>query len=303
MNYVAGMDGGGTKTSVVIADEQGNVVYAFASGAINYSGQDESSIRRSFETMFETIDRVCGGLNNCVRLCIGTAGISNPAVVPQLTALVRDCGFGGGMTIVGDQEIALRGAHDGRSGIILIAGTGSICYGRGHAGETHRAGGCGHLLDDEGSGYSIGLEMLKAVAKANDGRLPPTVLTALVYERLQADSIGQLIAFAHDKRTNKGDMAALAPLLSDACDVLDAAALTIARKSAESLFELVVPVAGRLGLQRGNLALSGSVLLRNAHVRSELIRIVGEHYPEMSVYPAKREAAWGAVKIALEGDH
>lgn len=303
MKYVAGMDGGGTKTSVVIADEQGNVVYAFASGAINYNGQDASSIRRSFEEMFGTIDRVCGGLGDCVRVCIGTAGISNPEVVPRLTELVRGCGFEGALIIVGDQEIALRGAHDERSGIILIAGTGSICYGRGDTGEPHRAGGCGYLLDDEGSGYSIGRELLTAVVKANDGRLPPTVLTNLVYERLQADSVGQLIAFAHDKRTNKGDIAALAPLLSDACDALDAAALTIARKSAESLFELVVPVAEKLGLQSGNLALSGSVLLRNARVRSELIRLVGENYPKMSVYPAKRDAAWGAVKIALEGEH
>ncbi len=303
MEYVAGMDGGSTKTSIVIADEQGNVVYAFASGAINDNGQDSSIIRRSFEEMFGTIDRVCGGLGNCVRVCIGTAGISNPEVVPRLTELVRGCGFEGALFIVGDQEIALRGAHDGRSGIILIAGTGSICYGRGDDGSSHRAGGCGYLLDDEGSGYSIGRELLTAVAKANDGRLPPTVLTSLVYERLQADSVGQLIAFAHDKSTNKGDIAALAPLLSDACDVGDAAALAIARKSADSLFELVVPVAEKLGMQRGNLALAGSVLLRNAHVRSELIRIVGEQYPEMIVYPAKREAAWGAVKIALESNN
>ncbi|WP_239615095.1 N-acetylglucosamine kinase [Cohnella mopanensis] len=300
MRYVAGMDGGGTKTAVLIADEQGTEVHAFSSGPINYNGQDEESIRRSFEEMFETINRVCGGLEHCAQLCIGAAGVSNPTVVSRLTSLARECGYRGGIQVTGDHETALRGALDSPYGIILIAGTGSICYGMNESGLTHRAGGCGYLIDDEGSGYSIGRELAAAVAKANDGRIPPTAITGLVYGRLGIDTVRELVGFVHDKRTNKKDIAALAPLLSEACALGDEAALTIARRSAGSLRELVLPVVERLGQRSGNLALAGSVLLNNRFVRSELIGLLKEDYPDLDVFPAKREAALGAVLIALE---
>jgi N-acetylglucosamine kinase-like BadF-type ATPase len=285
---------------VLIADEQGNEVHAFSSGPINYNGQDEDSIRRSFEEMFETIYRVCGGLEHCAQLCIGAAGVSNPAVVSRLTSLARECGYRGGIHVTGDHETALRGALDSPYGIILIAGTGSICYGMNETGLTHRAGGCGYLIDDEGSGYSIGRELAAAVARANDGRIPPTAITGLVYGRLGIDTVRQLVGFVHDKRTNKKDIAALAPLLSEACALGDEAALAIARRSAGSLRELVHPVVERLGQRSGNLALAGSVLLNNGFVRSELIGLLKQDYPELDVFPAKREAALGAVLIALE---
>ncbi|WP_229263624.1 N-acetylglucosamine kinase [Cohnella cholangitidis] len=258
MRYVAGMDGGGTKTAVIIADERGTEVHAFNSGPINYNGQDEESIRRSFAEMFETICRVCGGLEHCAQLCIGAAGVSNPAVVSRLTSLARECGYRGGILVTGDHETALRGALDSPYGIILIAGTGSICYGMNESGLTHRAGGCGYLIDDEGSGYSIGRELAAAVARANDGRIPPTAITGLVYGRLGIDSVRELVGFVHDKRTNKKDIAALAPLLSEACALGDEAALAIARRSAEALCELVHPVVERLGQRSGNLAWPGA---------------------------------------------
>lgn len=299
MGYVAGMDGGGTKTALTIADERGEAVHRFVSGPINFNGQDEASIRRSFEEMFAEIGRVCGGLANCARICIGAAGVSNPTVVSRMTELVRSCGYEGGLIIAGDHETALRGAHESPHGMILIAGTGSICFGRNAAGAEHRAGGCGYLIDDEGSGYSIGRELLSAVVRANDGRLPPTAITSLVYERLGIDSVRQVIGFAHDKTTNKKDIAALAPLLSEACALGDAAAAAIVRKSAAALRELVAPVAEKLNLQGGNLALAGSVLLRNDEVRAELLGLLNRDFPDMIVYPAKQEASWGAVLMAM----
>ncbi|MFB9279081.1 BadF/BadG/BcrA/BcrD ATPase family protein [Cohnella cellulosilytica] len=297
---MAGMDGGGTKTALTIANERGEAVHRFVSGPINFNGQDEASVRGSFAEMFAEIGRACGGLANCARICIGAAGVSHPTVVARMTELARSCGYEGELIIVGDHETALRGAHESPHGMILIAGTGSICFGRNEAGAEHRAGGCGHLIDDEGSGYSIGRELLSAVVRANDGRLPPTAITALVYGRLGIASVRQAIGFAHDKTTNKKDIAALAPLLSEACALGDAAALAIVRKSAEALRELVAPVAEKLELRRGNLALAGGVLLCSAEVRTELTGLLQRDYPGMQAYPAKRDAAWGAVLTALE---
>ncbi|KHF36346.1 hypothetical protein CM49_01330 [Paenibacillus sp. P1XP2] len=71
MKYAAGLDGGGTKTAVTIVDETGRAVKTFASGAINYNGQDEESVGASLREMMETIGAACGGLENCGELCVG----------------------------------------------------------------------------------------------------------------------------------------------------------------------------------------------------------------------------------------
>jgi len=297
--YVAGLDGGGTKTAVCIADEQGRVVGSFASGPINYNGQDAESVRETMAGILAEIAAACGGLDRCVRLCIGAAGVSNPAVVPRLTAVVRESGYAGGLDIAGDIETALWGAHEGRPGLILIAGTGSVCYGRNAEGEVWRAGGYGHLIDDEGSGYSIGRELLSAVVRAADGRAPETAITQLVYGQLGFGSVPELIAFVYDRDRNKKDIAALAPLLSDACGAGDEAALGIAERSADGLLELVAPVAERLGLHEGALAAAGSVLLRNAHVRERFEEKLRRRYPRLQCRTAKHEPSYGAVLMAL----
>jgi len=299
LNYVAGVDGGGTKTAVTIADMKGKAVHTFTSGAINYNGQDEASVRSSLREIFATIARVCGGLDRCVQVCIGAAGVSNPTVIPRLEASIRESGYEGGLTITGDQETALCGAHGKAVGVILIAGTGSICYGQNEAGLSHRAGGCGHLIDDEGSGYSIGRELLSAVVRAHDGRIPATPIAGMVYRQLQLDSVQQLIRFVYDQRTNKKDIAALAPILSQACALGDKTALSIADKSARSLCELVVPVAEKLGLHAGTVAMAGSVLLKNSEIRNRLTALLGERYPGMRCIAAEKDAAYGAVLLAL----
>ncbi|MBP1966279.1 N-acetylglucosamine kinase [Paenibacillus aceris] len=297
--YVAGLDGGGTKTAVTVADEHGLVVHAFTSGAINYNGQDADSIRHSFQDIFEEIAGVCGGLENCGQIVIGAAGVSNPTVSARLEANVRECGYQGKLFITGDQETALCGAHDSEYGIILIAGTGSICYGKNEDGVTHRAGGYGHLIDDEGSGYSIGRDLLSALVRAQDGRIEGTVIAGMVYEQLQLSTVQQIIGFVYNKETNKKDIAALAPILSEACTQGDETALAIAAKSAESLFEIAVPVVEKLSLQQGSLAMAGSVLLNNSYVRSAFVKRLGERYPDLTCITAKKDAASGAVLMAL----
>ncbi len=299
MRYVAGLDGGGTKTAVAVADESGKVIAAFESGGINYNGQDEASIEASLRDMLGRIGEAAGGLERCAYLCIGAAGVSNPAVSARLTAKVRESGYAGGLLITGDQETALSGAHESEYGMILIAGTGSICYGRNERGETHRTGGCGHLIDDEGSGYAIGRDLLSVLVRAHDGRLPKTVITDLVYGKLGLKSVRDIIGYVYDPARSKKDIAALAPLLTQACELGDPAALGIAQRSAASLAELVAPVADKLALQTGALAMAGSVLLNNVYIRDAFLEMLQERYPEITCITPKKDAANGAVLMAL----
>ncbi|HEY4392180.1 MAG TPA: BadF/BadG/BcrA/BcrD ATPase family protein [Paenibacillus sp.] len=300
MKYAVGLDGGGTKTRVVIADESGRMIETFTSGPINYNGQDERVVESSIEEIVARIGAVCGSLEHCVHICLGAAGISAAGVTERLTKAIRHAGYRGGLTLVGDHETALYGALNQPHGIILIAGTGSICYGRNEQGISHRTGGYGHLIDDEGSGYSIGKQLLAALVQASDGRIPPTAISDRIYEKLQLSkgSLKEVIGFVYDQNRTKKDIAALAPVLSEACAIGDAAAIGIAQRSADALFELIVPVVERLGLQKGCLALAGSVLLDNTFIQTALRERLADRYPELSCALPKHDAAWGAMMMA-----
>jgi N-acetylglucosamine kinase-like BadF-type ATPase len=300
MRYVAGWDGGGTKTAITVADETGRVILTFTSGAINLNGQDEKSVRASIQDAVMTIGGACGGLENCAHMCIGAAGVSNPTVVSRLMAMVRQAGYSGGLTVTGDHETALFGGLESGCGIVLIAGTGSICFGRNASGMMHRTGGGGHLVDDEGSGYSIGRELISAALKTCDGRMKSGLIAPMVFSWLQVTSVKELIGFVYSPGTNKKDIAALAPLLSELCAMGDSEAIAIANRSARALLELTVPVVERLSLQTGRLALTGSVLLRNDLVRGLLAVQLHEKYPDLECFPAKQNASQGAVLMALE---
>lgn len=299
INYVVGMDGGGTKTDILVADIDGRPLHAFRSGAINYNGESVENVERHLSDIFEKIEVLMGGLTHCSALCIGAAGISNSAAANAMTEAVRKTGYSGPLTVTGDHETALYGALGKPWGVILIAGTGSICYGKNASGETHRTGGFGYLIDDEGSGYAIGRDILAAVVRAHDGRLGGTVLTEMVFSALGFSSIQDIVSFVYGKDTNKRDIAALSPYLAPACAQHDQAAMMIAEKCSMELTELVVPVVEKLSLGNGEIALAGSILIKDEVIRSGFERKIKDVYPDMACILPKNSAAHGAVQMAL----
>ncbi|MEK3734813.1 BadF/BadG/BcrA/BcrD ATPase family protein [Paenibacillus sp. FSL M8-0334] len=300
MAYVIGIDGGGTKTAVAIASDQGELIEQFHVGAINYNGGDAETIAASFQEMFDRIKACCGSSGPIQQIVIGAAGISNPQVSIKLEHSVRRQGYEGALRITGDQETALYGAHNAMQGIILIAGTGSICFGVNAKGEKHRSGGFGHLIDDEGSGYSIGRQLLSVLVQAEDGRLSDTVIPAMVYKQLGLHTVQEIIGFVYSKETTKKNIAALAPIMTTACEQGDEQALRIAKRCADSLHELLVPVIEKLGLQDSPIAVAGSVLQQSPFVQEALANKLKETYPSTRLILPMKNAAYGAVLMACK---
>lgn len=298
--FTVGLDGGGTKTTVAVMDMSGKQVGEFTADGINYNGRRAEDVERALQDIFAELPAVCGSLTQVRYLVIGAAGISNPAIPGRLTAAVRSQGYQGAMSVIGDHEAALHGAFSGGPGLLLIAGTGSVCFGRNAKGETGRAGGFGHLIDDEGSAYSIGRSLLTAAVRAWDGRGPSTAISRLLKERHQLAGPGEIVGFTYGPETGKKEIAALAPILEEACSMGDQTALDIAAKSASALVELTAALAGRLGLQSGPLALSGSVLLRNPYVRAAFDRRLTAELPRLQTAPPRLHAAAGAASLALK---
>lgn len=297
MPYCVGIDGGGTKTAVELrwSDYSSNTRAVF--GPLNCNSDRPATAKTLADTM-AWLAAQPGGLSGCGALCIGSAGISNPDAYHFLENTVRAGGYRGPLQIVGDQVTALAGALGTPVGTVLIAGTGSICYARTADGHERRSGGWGHLIDDEGSAYALGRDILRAVVRATDGRVPATALTALVADRLGAESVQSVIRFTYAPTTTKKEIAALATLLDPALQQGDAAAHAIVDKAANELAAMAAAVIPALDLQNGAIALLGSVLVKNRTLRTTLTARLHAQFPSLSFPTPLGDAADGAAVMA-----
>ena len=205
-------------------------------------------------------------------------------------------GFAGKLLLCGDHEIALAGAMQ-TPGCVLIAGTGSVCYGKNAAGEAFRCGGGGHIIDDPGSGYMLGRDALAAALRTEDGRLSENALHAAVMDAVGGHDIQGIFDFVYFSRRGKSDIAALAPLVLRCAEQGDAVSLAILRRGATELARLVSAVTGRLGLDKKSpCALAGGLLAENNIYRRTVCEALAPF-----CRPAKPEhgALFGAVQLAL----
>lgn len=291
MRLAAGIDGGGTGTTLECRDRSGAVVCRQKFGPFNLNSIGEAR----FSALLEEVCRALEAQGECAALCIGAAGISNPRVAELAAPVLERFGITR-WRLVGDHEIALWGAHSGRPGIALIAGTGSVCCGRNAAGAFARAGGWGHLLDDGGSGYALGRDVLAAVVRAWDGRERSTLLTRLVRERLGLSTPQELVAYAYGG--DKSRIAAAAPLASEAAGEGDDMALEIYRRAGGELAALVRAVSDRLDLDRGDVALLGGCLTHDRFLRDALRGELGRTAPGLRCIAPRQDAAAGAALMA-----
>ena len=292
----AGWDGGATKTAVRLVDASGNLISENSFGPLNLNGTSPEAVRRH---VAEAVAWTANQSGACGGLVIGAAGVSNLKVHSTLEADVRAAGYAGPLRILGDQEIALHGAIR-NYGAVLIAGTGSVCFGRDPSGAFFRTGGRGYLIDDEGSGYAIGRDILAAAVRAEDGRLSGTCLLDLVYDYLKTDTPEGIVSWVYAPSTGKKEIASLAPLLLEALAREDAAALRIAEKAAAALAQLVTAAWKNAHIQDGELALTGSILQRYPRIREGVILSLKKKLPALRVGDPLGTPAEGAAALALQ---
>ena len=174
---VVGVDGGGTKTHAVVLDANFHVL---GEGIAGPSNPLRVGVTNAAAAVREAIDRACAAAklrrNDIVAAEIGLAGARRDELRARMREALNGIGIGL-LEVVGDAEIALYGATGGEPGLVVIAGTGSICYGINARGKTVFAGGWGPVAGDEGSGAWMARLALRAIAKAVDGRGPKTSLT------------------------------------------------------------------------------------------------------------------------------
>ena len=289
--FVAGIDGGGTHTRIELRDMENRFVCRGEFGPFNLNSIGENAFRGLLREVFTW----CGGMENCARLCIGAAGISNPRVRQILGRELETSGFRGKWILCGDQEIALRGAMDG-PGVTVIAGTGSICFGKNAAGETARSGGYGHLIDDEGSGYALGRDVFSAAVRAMDGREKDGRILQAVCRRLGGGP-EKIVPFVYAPETDKSAIAGFSAIALEQAEQGDPEAVAILLRGAEELARLVRAVQERLDLPQCRIALLGGLLETDNPYRRT---VAAELACLGTVISPEHNALWGAAQTAWE---
>lgn len=302
MSYVIGIDGGGTKTLLKIADRDQNLLATCQGGPSNIYSNSPDAVKENLrQVILKGLAQANLAMESVSCVCLGTAGAGREREQAILSRMFHEIGLHCNFIITHDAVTALYGAFGKGEGIILISGTGSICYGRRADGAFQRTGGWGHIIGDEGSGYDIGRRILTQVLWSYDGRQSDTVLTEAVLNKLGLESPEDLIPFVYSKDTGKSEIASFGLLLDPACLVGDKVALQIARDAAKELFLCVKAVVERLKFQdEVGLVLQGSVLEKGRFVKQELTQMLKDTYPSVQIKNPMHDAAWGAVLMALE---
>lgn len=289
--FIAGIDGGGTHTRIEVRDVDNRLVRRGEFGPFNVNSIGEEAYRNLLREVFAW----CGGMADCARLCVGAAGISNPKVKKILDEELEAAGFAGKWYLCGDQEIALRGAMDG-PGVAVISGTGSICFGKNAEGRTARSGGFGHIIDDGGSGYALGRDVLSSAARSVDGRAKAEEILQEVCLRLGGGP-EKIVPFVFDPETDKAVIAKFSHIALSQAEKGDPEAVEILNRGAGELYALVAAVQKNLGIPGCQIALLGGLIAADNAYR----RIVAEKLGALgTVIAPAHNALWGAAQMAFE---
>lgn len=245
--YVLGMDAGGTRTRCIVADLDGTVLGRAEGEAANVASNRERAIRSLNKTAAAALESagVCGPAQAA---CAGVAGYSS-LEANQAETIFSGVAPARRWDVYPDLHIAWAGGTGGRPGVVVIGGTGSVAFGRNADGQEHRCGGWGYLLSDEGSGFWIGREALKAVLRHHDGDGPATRLSQHVADVVGGHGPKAIVRYAYTEDRSTREFARLAPLVTAAAHEGDRVALNILGEAGRCLAALGGSTIRALGMQ------------------------------------------------------
>jgi N-acetylmuramic acid 6-phosphate etherase len=306
-SLLLGIDGGGTHTTGRLAKASPGAGRLWSSLARSQSGPSnrqsvgDGRALAALEEVVATLFAQAGIARQPVAVaCLGLAGADRPEDRDFIQDWSSRIGLAKRVIVANDAETLLAAGTPHGNGIALVAGTGSIAYGRAADGRTARAGGWGHLFGDEGSAYGIALAGLRAVARAADGRDGPTCLTEEFLKKLGLQRPQQLVPAIYGRGLDRASLAALAPLVLEAAPG-DRTAAQIVEHSASELVQAVAAVARKLWRMDKPFpfAIAGGLLVARKSYRGtvlDAIRSAGLAPDPVKVVDDPSE---GALRLAL----
>ncbi len=294
---VIGIDAGGTKTVCRLADADGRVLAEARGAGANLQNAGELQVERVLHQVIADVTAMVPQWPAVV--CLGIAGVDRSGDASVVRDILLRIAPRSRVVVVNDALVALEAGVPGGPGCVLIAGTGSIAYGRNADGWAARAGGWGYLLGDEGSGYWLGRQALRAVVRSADGRGPHTLLTARVLAHFGIARTQDLVREIYDGSFEPATVAAVASQVEEAASDDDEIALQLIDTGARELGLAALSVCSQLKLSRGPVVLSGGMFTAAPRLRQRVVSHLTGRWPGMVVTPLQGQPVAGAVSLAL----
>lgn len=295
--FVLGVDGGATKTLAAVLDVRERRLHLGHGGPSN---PDAVGPVAASAAMLEAAGQAIAvaGLTpaSLESAVLAIAGTDTESVAAHVHA-----GAQPEWIVVNDVVGAWATATGGRAGVGVIAGTGSNVFGVGPGGQCWRAGGWGHVLGDEGSGYWLGVRSIAAVLRDRDGTGPPTALTAAALAHFGVETPEALASVVYGRPLTKSELAAFAIETARVAEQGDEVALALYRRGAAELAGQVRAVLERTGLQgRFPVGLIGSAFKAGATFVEPLAEAINALSPEAEVSVIEMAPVGGALMLALQ---
>lgn len=266
-----GVDGGGTKTHAVLLDGEDNIIAEGFAGASNPMRVGfDAAANAIFEAINNAFEQTNRNQFDIAAAAFGLAGVRRNDIRSRIRERIGQNLRTKIIEVVTDAEIALYGATKNDAGLVIIAGTGSICLGRNKKGETALAGGWGPLAGDEGSGAGIARRALQTIAKASDGRGEPTNLSRKAADYFRAARAEDLIIAIYAPQVDSKKIAGFARLVVESAKEGDFIAKQILKEAGNELGTAATAVIRRLKLKKekfpiaqvGSIFQAGELLTR-----------------------------------------
>ena len=294
-----GVDGGGSKTKVMVVDAKGKVISEALGGPSSYRSIGFS---QAVETVTKTIQEALNQTTNPLAgIFAGLGDIvgqddKNRFAASLKQALQVDCPI----TVENDVYAAFYGALDKNSGVIIILGTGSVAFGIDEDGNTHRSGGYTFKEGDPGSAYDLGKHALSCIGKALDGRITMTPLIRALMETLHVHNRETATVMYETMFDRRRETAQLAQLVTAFADQGDEHAKDICDQAARAAAEMVFAVDRNLRLDNYELGVIGSLGNANTYYKMQFENALRNHHKPWVVHAPKLDPALGAARRAKQ---
>ncbi len=300
--YYLGVDGGGTKTLAIIIDSGKKVVAEGMSGASNPVRIGiEKAVANISEAVSIASDRLSIVPERLAAGTFGLAGVRREDLRQRLTERLGETLKMTSISVVTDAEIALYGSVKDGPGLVVIAGSGSICLGKNAAGKTFSAGGWGPLAGDEGGAAGIAREALRAIARASDTRGASTLLTKYAMQYFRAAKPDDLVLAIYAPQVDNLKIAGFAKCVAGAAQEGDSIAIEIMKNAGKELGVAAVAVIKNLKLQNETFPIGkvGSVFNAKSLITDELMKTVKKIAPRACLIEPELSPAEAAANLSL----
>jgi N-acetylglucosamine kinase-like BadF-type ATPase len=302
-NLYLGVDGGGTKTHIVLMNEEKRIICEGFAGASNPL---RVGVENAVGNIIKAIDSACDvgfrSRDDIVSATLGLAGVRRADIRRIVLDSFKKRLSIKKIQIFTDAEIALYGTTLGKLGLVVIAGTGSICIGQDGNGKKATAGGWGPLAGDEGGGAGIAKRALQAIAKASDGRSKPTELSRVASEYFRTAKTEDLIVAIYSPQTDNAKIAGFARDVVETAKEGDEVAREILREGGFELGLAANAVIKQLHLENKKVPIGcvGSIFKAGEMLTCPMLETIHKIAPKAFLTTPQLFPAQAAAQMAYE---